>query len=283
MSIMKDYNYIKQIAVMQCSIPNPWVYVETALPSATLALLTLGQPGCTDIVKTKLGLSPWHTRKVKALLKGAAAPFSAEATQFLWKIGYFEIEKYLWWFMVADTAKEFLLTWQTMVFQVQQCDTPGNGTAYGYPSVLLYTPSVDQGVGIAALHLVSGVAVGGNIIQIAAGLDASVVMNIEWDSWPIRGKGTNVTTWMTVTGDDTPLNVTNTLNQPAGLQTQSVIHTYKNNPLYVRPTQYHFWARNEGDELIQIVGGSWNVSTMGRRNGLTSFGCNLKPVTWPFP
>lgn len=283
MSIMKDYNYVKKLAMMQCSVPNPWVYVETALPSATLALLQLGQPGCTDIVKMKLGLSPWHNKAVKGLLKGASAPFASDATSFLWKIGYFEAEKYLWWFMVAETAKEFLITWQTMVFQVQQCETPGNGTAYGYPSILLYSPTLETGLGITPQRLVPGVSNGPNNIRIAPGLDASVVLNVVWDSYPERGKSCNMTTWMEVDGMDGRQNETNTRDQPAQNKNQSVIHTYKHNPLYVLPTQYRFYCRNDGDTLAQAVGGSWNVSTMGRKNGLTSFGCNLKPVSWPFP
>jgi hypothetical protein len=283
MSIMRDYNYVKKLSTMACAVDNWWVYAETAIPSATLALLTLGQPGCTDIVKMKLGLSPWHNRTVKGLLKAITPPSFSKGTQFLYKIGYFEAEKYLWWFMLADVTKEFFLTWQTMVFQQQQCQVPSNGAAYGYPSVLLYSPNLETGLGIAPLHLVPGVAVSPNGVRVASGLTGTVALNVVWDSWPIRGLGVNMTTWQTIEGVDEPYNLTNTRDQPAQYQNQSTLHTFADSALSPVPRHYKFWCVNQGDGLVQAVGGSWTCSTMGRASGLTQFGCNPKPVSWPFP
>jgi hypothetical protein len=280
---MGDINFIKELNLIPCGVPEWWVIAETGFQAAAPALLTIFTPGCTDIVKTKVGLSPWHHRGVKALLKGAQAPFAKEGKEFLWKIGYFELEKYLYWFMIADVTKEFFMTWQTLVFQQQQCQLPGHGTAFGYPSTLLYNPGYEGGLGISPQHLVPGVATGLNNIRIQAGLEANVALDVIWDSYPIRGKGVSMTTWYTIDEDATIYDLTDTRNQQPQWANESVNHFFKRDPGAITAKQYKFFCANVGDTIAQVVGGSWNCSTMGRVTGNTSFGCTPKPVSWPFP
>lgn len=283
MSILKDVNYIKDMMVIPCAQPSWLVIIETGFAAAPPALLTLFLPGCTDIVKTKLGLSPWHHKGIKALIKGAVQPEMIKANKFLYNIGYFTAEKYLWWFMVADVTSNFVTTWQSMVFQAQQCELPGAGTAYGYFDAFVYQPDQEGYIPWTPIHGNPGVAFSGSTIGIMPGFEASIAFSILWDSWPVAGQGANVSTWLERV--DPPLvDDLMATNDPAlKNKNRTSGSIYHQNIGAIVPTLYRIGYANTGSGNAQIVGGNFNIGLTGRASGVVPWGCKPKPVSWPFP
>lgn len=280
---LKDINYIKELNAIPCAPASPEIYIKTAFNTAPPALLSLFLPGCTDIMKTKVGLSPWHLRGIKGMIQKASPPQALAARQFLYKVGYFAAEKYLWFFLVADVTKEFFITWQSQVFMAQQCQLPGTGTAHGYVAPFVYTAGHEGGLGIAPIKLVPGVAVGLNNVNILPGFQGSFGWSCEWDSWPIRGQGVSVTTWMTESGIDTPFDVS-ALPDPLGQQGNVTGGSvYGQNISLSQVKSFSLFMRNEGETPAQVVSGTWSVSAQGRHSGLSHFGCFPKVAEWPFP
>lgn len=283
MSILKDLNYIKQMTVLPCAVPDWQVIIETGFQAAGPALLSLFVPGCTDIVKTKLGLSPWHLKGVSGLIKKAHQPLSIGPTKFLYNIGYFTAEKYLWWFMVADVTSSFVTSWQSMVFQAQQCELPGAGTAYGYFDAFVYQPDQEGFIPWTPIHGNPGVAFSGSTIGIMPGFEAAISYQIKWDSWPTPGQGASVTTWLERLDPELIDDVMST-NNPAlknGNTTAGSIYHQKIGAIV--PSLYRIGYSNTGVGNAQIVGGSFNISLTGRAAGVVPWGCKPKPVSWPFP
>jgi hypothetical protein len=280
---LKDINYIKELSTIPCGEASWTVIAETAFATAPPALLSLFLPGCTDIIKTKLGLSPWHARKISGMIKSAAPPLAVNATKFLWDIGYFTAEKYLWFFQVAEVTKEFFITWQSQVYMQQQCQLPGAGTAYGYITPFVYGAHQNSGLAISAQKLCPGVAVGLNNIQIAPGFQGSIAWNCEWQSWPDRSVAANVYTWEEETDIPDPLDFMQT-NDPALNNNQRTGgHQYVQNINTVAGKQLRLFMSSDSETNVQPVSGTWTCSVQGRRSGLYSFGCYPKAVSWPFP
>lgn len=280
---LRDYNYIKAMNHIPCAPAGPQIIIETGLQTAGPALLSLFLPGCTDIIKTKLGLSPWHARGIKGMIKKASPPQALGATKFLYQLGYFTAEKYLWFFQVAEVTKEFFITWQSQVFMAQQCQLPGAGTAYGYMSPFIYPQGTSGGLGITAQHNAPGVAIFGNGVALLPGFQGTMAWSAEWDSWPVRGQGTSVTTWMTEEDTEVPFDVstTNDPNSQQGNTTGGSFY-WQNRTLSATRKSQLFYINN-GDTAAQVVGGTWSFATQGRSSGLKHFGCYAQPVEWPFP
>lgn len=282
MSIMRNINYLKKMNVMGCSAPDIFVTIETGLQAAGPALLNLLTPGCTDIVKMKLGRSPWHSRGIRSLIKSAAAPFSLEANKFLYRIGYDTAERGLFYLMVADIAVEFVTTWQSLAFAAEQCPLPSAGTAYGYPAPIIYIPGSNGFVHPTPQHNVHGMAVGLNGVTIFPGFQGSVTFSCQWDSWPIRGKGVSATTWITEDDTEIPISVSQTNFPPSQPKNETVGHlsfdTLRN---HIRK-DYTFHVENTGDTNAQIVGGTYSVVMSGHPTGVLPWGCHLKKTSVPF-
>lgn len=281
--LMRDINYIKELNTIPCATPNWYVTITTGIETAGPALLTLFLPGCNDIIKTKLGLSPWHARGIKGMIAKAVPPQAVNATKFLYKIGYFTAEKYLWFFQVAEVTKNFFMTWQSSIYMQQQCQLPGNGTAHGY-----FTPYIRDGhssgpLEMAAIKLVPGIAVGGNQIAIAAGFQGAVAYTLDWDTWPERGGGANVSTWYTEEGSDDVHDLSQTFNPQTSQGGTTAGHFYAKNDALAGQKKYFFWWSSDSETNVQPVRSDWSASSQGRHNGLTSFGCVAKNVPWPFP
>lgn len=280
---LKDFNYIKELNTIPCGEASWWVIAETFLNTAPPALLTLFLPGCSDIIKTKAGLSPWHARKLSGMIKKAAQPLAVSNTKFLYNIGYFTVEKYLWFFQVAEVTKEFFITWQSQVFMQQQCQLPGAGTAYGYIAPLVYPPKQTAGLAIAPIKLCPGVSVGLNNIQIAPGFQGSIAWTAEWASWPDRSKPANVYTWDEETDVTGPLDFMQTWNPTLNNKANTGGHQYVQNISESAGKQLRIFFSSDNETDVQVISGSWTCSVQGRHSGLYSFGCQLKPVEWPFP
>jgi hypothetical protein len=282
MSIMSKINYIKELNVIGCTTPDIYVIIKTGLQSAVPALLSLAVPGCTDIVKMKLGLSPWHAKGIKSLIKAAAPPFTTGANSFLYKIGYFTAEQGLYYLMLADVTTEFFTQWQSLAFVAEQCPLPSAGTAYGYISPFIYNENVSEALGITPLHNVTGMAVSNSSVRIFPGFKGTVAFSAEWDSWPIAGQGADVTTWTEDhnTGDiimpmTTNVPKSNPYNQTAG-------HFSFDTTTMLVEQEYRFRMRNNSDKKALVVGGTYTVNMTGHPTGVLPFGCKPKKTFNPF-
>jgi hypothetical protein len=282
MSIMKNINYIKKLNVIGCTTPDIFVIVETGLQSAGPALLNLFTPGCSEIVKMKLGLSPWHLRKVNTFIKGAAAPFALEANKFLYKIGYFTAERGLYHLMVADIAVEFFTTWQSLAFAAEQCPLPSAGTAYGYIATFIYEPGQDTLLGYYPLHNVTGMAIGLNQITIFPGFQGTVAFSAVFDSWPTRGQGVSVTTWITEDDNPAPISTFKTNDPPSQPKNETVGHLSFDTLRNLVRKDYYLHIQNTGDNYAQAVGGSYTIAMSGHPTGVLPWGCKLKKTSVPF-
>jgi hypothetical protein len=280
---LKDINYIKELNTIPCGEASWAVIAKTGIDTAAPALLTLFLPGCTDIVKTKLGLSPWHARGIKGLIHKAAPPLAVSATKFLWNIGYFAAEKYLWFFQVAEVTKDFFITWQSQVYMQQQCQLPGAGTAYGYITPFVYGGHQEGGLSITPLKLCPGVSVGLNNIQISPGFQGSIAWSVQWQSWPDPSGPCNVSTWEEETDLPTPLDFMTTFDPNLNNNNTTGGHQYLKNDSLSAGKQLKLFMASNNETNVAVVGGTWSCSTQGRHSGLTSFGCFPKKAEWPFP
>lgn len=282
MSIMSKINYIKDLNVIGCAQPDIYVTVETGFAAAAPALLSLLVPGCSDIVKMKLGHSPWHAKAIKGLLKGAAPPFSAGANKFLYKIGYFTAERGLYYFMLADVASEFFIQWQSLAFVAEQCPLPHAGTAYGYVAPFIYTPEHEGGLGITPLHNVAGMANFLNGVQIFPGFTGSVAFSAEFDSWPVRGKGVSVDTWTVAQATGEIIMPVSTNQPPSQPYNQTAGHFAFDTTRAHTGTSYNFMVHNTGGEAAQVISGSYTVQMSGHPTGVLPWGCKIPKTSVPF-
>lgn len=282
MSIMRNINYLKKLNVIGCSAPDFFVLVETGFEAAAPALLSLFVPGCTDIVKMKLGHAPFHSRVLKGFLKSAAPPFSAGANQFLYKIGYFTAEAGLYYFMLADVAVEFETTWNSMAFAAEQCPLPSAGTAYGYVTPFIYGPGQDTFLTPSPQHNVGGMAVGLHGVTIFPGFQGSFTFSCEWDSWPVRGQGVSVSTWVEELPDNTPISLSTTNIPPTQPYNETIGHLSFDTLHKLVSTRYEMHVQNTGDTFAQVVAGTYSVAMSGHPQGVLPFGCKPKITSIPF-
>jgi hypothetical protein len=282
MSIMNRINYIKDLNVMGCAAPDFYIAVETGFAAAAPALLSLFVPGCTDIVKMKLGLSPWHAKGIRSMIKGAAPPFSAGANKWLYKVGYFTAERGLYYFMLADVTTEFFVQWQSLAFVAEQCELPSAGTAYGYIATYIYTPMFEGPLGITPLHNVTGMANGLAGVTIFPGFQGSVAFSVQWDSWPERGQGVAVDTWTVETDTGAIIMPYSTGSGPGQFTNETAGHFSFDTTRALVGKSYEFKMRNNGDKAAQAVAGSYTVSMAGHPTGVLPFGCKPKKTSVPF-
>ena len=282
-SILKNYNYIKKLSTIPCGQPDWWVIIETGFKSAPPALLSLFLPGCNDIVKTRLGHAPWHGKTISAMIKNAIKPYPVSENKFLYKIGYFTAEKYLWWYMVADVTTDFVTNWQSMVYQQQQCELPGAGTASGIFTPFVYGPDQSGKLAWSVTHPRFGVLQTANGIGIRPGFEANIAYSVEWDSWPERGMGADVETSLQEIGNPDIQDIMNT-NNPLlknGPWTQGSTYHQKIGSVVI--TEYAVNFHNNSGNFVQPVASSFSIGLSGRNAGGITWGCKPKPVEWPFP
>ena len=282
MSIMNRINYIKDLTVMGCSDPDFFVLVETGFAAAAPALLSLLVPGCSDIVKLKLGHAPWHAKTIKSALKAAAPPFSTGANKFLYKVGYFTAERGLYYLMLADVTTEFFVQWQSLAFVAEQCKLPDAGTAYGYISAFVYNPGPEGNLGITPQHNVTGMSVTNSSIRIQPGFQGTIAFYAGFDSWPQRGLGVNVTTWIEDVETGAQIMPMTTNIPPSNPHNQTAAHLAFDVTRSVLEREYIFKRRNDGPEMAQATSGTYSVHMTGHPTGVLPFGCKLKKTSIPF-
>lgn len=280
-SILRNYNYVKKLLTIPCGSPDWLVIIETAAKTAPPALLSLFLPGCEDIVKTRLGTSPWHAKGIRTMIKGVFKPFPVSEQKFLYKIGYVAAERFLWYYMVADVTQEFYTTWQSAIYQQQQCQLPGAGTGYGYFAPFFYAPNREDYLIWSPIHAPFGIVAAGGQLIIQAGFQSNMAYSVEWITR--SGAPAKVTTWLEVTDNPVSEDLMTTFDPTLknGKFTQG--SHYHELIGETSPFIYRVGLYAEGDEDVQPFASQWSCSLHGRANGNTTFGCHPKKVTWPFP
>lgn len=282
MSLLGNINYMAELSTIACTEPDWWVIATTGLAAAPPALLNLFTPGCTDIVKMKLGLSPWHARGIKSMIKQVAAPHAMAGNKFLYKIGYFAAERGLYYLMLADVTTNFINTWQSMVFVQTQCELPDAGTAYGYMSPFVYVVGLEIGLGMGPLHLVHGMAMTGSEWHIFPGFEGEIAFDVTWDSWPTRGEPVNVDSWMEAAPSTVRQQEMNSAN-PAGQPKNWTGGHWSFLTLGdVLPKVYKLRCFNNGPNYAQPVAGNWSCRMRGHSTGVLPWGCKPHKTTIPF-
>lgn len=281
--MLKNINYLIEITRIPCAEPSPWIIAKTAFQSAPPALLSLGQPGCTDIVKMKLGLSPWHRKGISSVIKGATQPELLAGNKWLYKVGYFTAEKYLWWWMLADVTTEFITTWQSLVYQEQQCQLPGAGTAYGYFGTAVHSEGSPSRAPWNPIKGHPGVVFGAGEITIIPGFEATIGYQIGFQGWPDPTITSPVAMWW-YEKDVEGVNDYTVIANPDGNKSLSGGGSwYYRDPGALVPKKYGIWIEVQGPNKMQVVDSSFNIGFTGRKQGNLTFGCHAKPVSWPFP
>lgn len=285
MSLLKNINYIKELDRIPCADPSPWIIVKTAAQAAPPALLSLLVPGCTDIVKTRLGRSPWHAKSISSFIKKAVGPEALGANKFLYKVGYDAAERFLWYWMLADVTQEFFVTWQSQIFQEQQCELPGAGTAHGYYEPFVYDGHIEVRLIPGIITHPPGVTIGSHSIAILPGYQGTFAYECEWESYPVAGGSVNVTTWLQVDDEQPKLDYATTNSPGQGNYNRTGGSIWHNRPGTVRATEYSVHAQIDTDfgDHVRLVRSTWYVGLQGRHEGNLSWGCKPKPVSWPFP
>lgn len=123
MGTLKNLGYIKQAMYFPCTHQNPILVLEAAVESIAPTLISAATFGCNDIVKMRAGISPWHSRGIKAFIEGALSPeeksMAGKALKFT-----VPIEKALFFFFVVDLTVGFAANWQSNIFKLGACGSP---------------------------------------------------------------------------------------------------------------------------------------------------------------
>jgi hypothetical protein len=282
MSIGNNLNYIKNIWKHPCGQPNPSIMIEMALPAVTMAILSLTALGCTDIVKAKLGVSPWHTRGIKALIKGAADPKVIGPTKFLYASGYGLIEAALWWWMVADAVTGGVADYMSMVYQEQGCSEPGKGHIRCGVSSLYLGAGANHGVFLDTREEKECIAVGGNVITVPPGCIATITWNLNFG--PFHGEPRNqgtVACWLLASDGKRHSEMDGFMDKKTGLQSVGG-GTHISVKAFTDQMTFRLqWSNTGGTMGVQE--GNLSISSYGRRMRNFTFGCHPRLLDQPYP
>src|SRR5436190_14775085 len=117
MGVLDNLGYISKASYYPCAAPQPALILQAAGAAALPTLMSAVSFGCTDIVKMRAGISPWHARYMKALIGGAIPPDQVDKAQKILKYTV-PVEKLLFFWFVVDLETGFLDKWQSNIFML---------------------------------------------------------------------------------------------------------------------------------------------------------------------
>ena len=125
MSILTNLNYIRKVYTIPCVGAGLWVYIETAITSAGIALLELASFGCRDLYQLRGGKLPFCGRQISPNFKKAW--LAEDITKYSKIIKVFDpIEKALFKWLLVDIGVGFVANWHSMLFQTANCNPDAN-------------------------------------------------------------------------------------------------------------------------------------------------------------
>src|SRR4051794_22750875 len=115
MGVIDNLGYVSKATYFPCATPSPILAIQAAGDALFPVLASALQFGCLDIIKMRAGMSPWHARKLRALISN---PVTAVETDRLNKIYKYAVpvEKLLFFWFVVDLTTEFFARWQSNMF-----------------------------------------------------------------------------------------------------------------------------------------------------------------------
>lgn len=282
MGVGANLNYIKKIFTHPCATPALDVMIETAIPAAAVALLEVFTFGCSDILKMRAGKSPWHSRSLNGLIKGATGGLKMGPRLFGFYAPFAAVQAGLQYMLFADAASGFVANWMSLMYQQQGCTLPGAGYFRAGLSSTFQDAGGPYGILINALENRQCAAVGGNVITIPAGCEATISWTTHFE--PFQGNPANegsVTTWLQdVNGD--AYSVQPAWKNPNGKGWDAGGGAKLRSPFPGIARQYRLsWTSSGG--LMGCTSGHLSVSAYGRKMALLPTGCSPRDFDQPYP
>lgn len=282
MGVGANLNYVKNVFRHPCATPSLDVLIETAFPAAAVALLEVFTFGCSDILKMRAGKSPWHSRGLNALLKGAQGGLKMGPRLFGFYAPFAAIQAGLQYMLFADAASGFVANWMTLIYQEQGCTLPGAGYARCGLSSTFQDAGGPYGILINCLENKQCCAIGGNVITIPAGCEATISWSTHFE--PFQGDPRNdgpVETWLQdLTGGE--ISVQPGYKSPNG-KGYDVGGGYKSKPGFPGLAKSYRLSWRSGGGLMGCTSGHLSVSAYGRKMPLIPSGCSPRNFDQPYP
>lgn len=132
MGVIDNLGYVAEATYYPCYNPDPILMIKAAGNALGPVLLSAGTFGCLDIVRMRAGISPWHSRGLKALINGAVKPAEHDAFNKVYKY-LVPLEKVLFFWFVVDLTTEFVARWHSQAFKLGACGHVDDQCTYGGP------------------------------------------------------------------------------------------------------------------------------------------------------
>lgn len=121
MGVLNNLGYIKSAAAYTCQSGDVSLVIEAAARAGAITLWEAATFGCIDIMKMRAGISPWHSRGLKALINGILSPAEKNVVNGVYKF-IIPAEKLLFFWFVVDLTTGFFANWQSQMFKLGACN-----------------------------------------------------------------------------------------------------------------------------------------------------------------
>jgi len=121
MGVLSNLGYIKKAQAYTCTHGDIVLILEAAAKAGSITLWEAATFGCIDIMKMRAGISPWHSRGIKALINGILSPAERNVVNGLYKF-IIPAEKALFLWFVVDLTVGFFANWQSQMFKLGACN-----------------------------------------------------------------------------------------------------------------------------------------------------------------
>lgn len=116
-------NALKKFLYTSCTV-TPTVWIETFLPAAVLAVVSVLTPDPKEVVRIAGNGKSW-LKQVRDSFHDAAADEPIESfkkTNFLFDLAE-GIDRAVWWLFLAGVTADFLIEWSTLAYRMAGCTT----------------------------------------------------------------------------------------------------------------------------------------------------------------
>lgn len=121
MGVIDNLGFIEEATHYGCAQAGGALVIQAAGAAAWPVLLQAATFSCLDILKMRAGVSPWHARGLRALIKGAIPAEQADVGAGVFKF-LLPVEKALFFWFVVDLTTEFQARWMSQIFKLGGCE-----------------------------------------------------------------------------------------------------------------------------------------------------------------
>lgn len=129
MGVIDNLGYVAEASHYPCPDASASIVIEAAGRALAPVLVNALTFSCLDILKMRAGVSPWHSRGLRALIKGAISPAEADQANKIFKY-LLPLEKALFFWFVVDLTTEFAAGWTSQIFKLGGCSGPSEDCNY---------------------------------------------------------------------------------------------------------------------------------------------------------